>query len=66
MDYEKTRETCERLFSYRKKQPWPPIVVEGAAWASLYADAVEGIDVLQTVEEAVAWTNDFIKRIANS
>ena len=66
VDYEKTRETCERLFSYRKKQLWPPTVVEGAAWAGLYADAAEGLDVLQSVEDAVAWTNEFIKRIATS
>lgn len=66
VDYTKTRETCERLFSYRKKQSWPPVVVEGANWANLYAEAAEGLDVLQNVEEAVAWANNFVSRIANS
>lgn len=66
VDYAKTRETCERLFSYRKKQSWPPVVVEGANWTSLYADAAEGLDVLRNVEDAVAWANDFIGRIAHS
>lgn len=66
VDYAKVRETCERLFSYRKKQPWPPAVAAGANWASLYANAAEGLDVLQSVEDAVAWVNDFIGRITNS
>lgn len=66
VDYKGTRETCERLFAYRKKQPWPPTVVENAAWAGLYANAAEGLDVLQNVEDAVAWTNEFIGRLANS
>lgn len=66
VDYAKTRTTCERLFSYRKKQPWPPVVTVGADWQSLYADAAEGLDVLESVEEAVTWTNGFIDRIASS
>lgn len=66
VDYVKVRETCERLFSYRKKQLWPPVVVEGTNWESIYADAAEGLDVLQSVGGAVVWANDFIGRIANS
>ena len=66
VDYAKARETCERLFSYRKKQSWPPVVAGGTNWAGLYADAAEGLDVLQSAEDAVSWVNDFIGRIANS
>ena len=55
---------CVRLFDYRRQQTWPPAIVVGEQWDTLYADAAEDLDVLRTVEEAVAWVNDFIRRIA--
>ncbi len=55
--------TCVRLFHYRRQQTWPPTVDAPGAWESLYAEAAEGIDVLQSIEHAVAWVNDFIQRI---
>lgn len=56
--------TCVRLFAYRQQQAWPPTVVVGQQWDTLYAEAAEGLDVLPTVEEAVAWTNALVQRIA--
>ncbi len=64
IDYPKTRDTCERLFSYRKKQSWPPVIVEGEDWSTIYLDAAEGLDVLGDVKGAIAWANEFIRRIA--
>ena len=56
-------EICERLFSYRRQQPWPPTIQVGERWNTLYTEAAEDINVLPTVEGAVAWTNELIERI---
>ncbi|MFQ4149260.1 nucleotidyl transferase AbiEii/AbiGii toxin family protein [Arthrobacter sp. LAPM80] len=53
-DLEQVAATCVRLFGYRQRQAWPPAVVVGENWDILYAEAVEGLDLLPTVEEAVA------------
>ncbi|NQD87941.1 nucleotidyl transferase AbiEii/AbiGii toxin family protein [Paenarthrobacter sp. CM16] len=54
------RATCVRLFDYRKAHIWPPIVTEGAGWATLYAEAAEGLDVVPDVAPAIEWLNKFI------
>ena len=66
IDYGETRQICERLFAYRGLQPWPPHVVEGEGWESLYRDAAGGLEVLPAVDEAVEWVNDLIGRIASA
>ena len=63
IDLATTKEICIRLFDYRRRQPWPPTVVKGEAWDSLYADAGRGLAVLPTCDEAVVWTNNLIARI---
>lgn len=56
-----------RLFDYRRKQPWPPLVVKGPEWERLYAEALANIvgevPVLRSVDEAIVWANDLIARI---
>jgi hypothetical protein len=56
--------TCVRLFAYRQQQAWPPTIVVGEQWDTLYAEAAEGLGVLPTVQEAVAWVNALVQRIA--
>ena len=56
--------TCSRLFDYRRRQAWPPVISAGEGWDSLYAEASEGLDVLPALEEAVEWVNGFVRRIA--
>jgi len=46
------------------QQSWPPIVEVGANWESLYAEAAEGLAVIQDVGDAVEWANRFIEEIA--
>lgn len=58
--------TCVRLFDYRRQQAWPPTIAGGTGWDTLYAEAVEGLDVRPTVDEAVTWANDFVRRIAEA
>ncbi len=49
--------TARRLFASRKAQPWKPVVVAYQGWGSIYAAAADGLDVLETVEQAIAWVN---------
>lgn len=58
--------TCVRLFEYRRQQEWPPAIVVGDQWDTLYAEAAEGLGVLPTIAAAVAWGNQFVQRIAKS
>jgi hypothetical protein len=54
--------TAQRLFAARHGHSWPPTVVAHEGWATIYAEAADGLDVISNIEEAVAWTNDFIAR----
>lgn len=63
LDLAVVRDTCIRLFDYRKAHPWPPVVVGGADWATLYAEAAEGLDVADDVAGAIEWLSEFICRI---
>lgn len=63
IDYLKTREVCIRLFTYRAEQEWPPMISRGVGWDSLYFSQAEGLNVLPTVDDAVAWANDLIAKI---
>ena len=62
IDYAELREIGTRLFASRRAHEWPPTVVEYDDWATIYAAAAEGLGVLPTVTEAVAWANDLIAR----
>lgn len=61
----KTRLVCVRLFAYRRKQAWPPLVAKHEGWEGLYAAQAAGLPVRQSVDEAIAWTNELIASIAD-
>jgi hypothetical protein len=63
LDLATVRATCIRLFDYRGAHTWPPSVVEGRGWVTLYAEAAEGLDVLPDVAPAIEWLSKFIARI---
>jgi len=63
VDYVKTKEACQRLFNSRKLQEWPPVVVKGEGWESLYKDQLGTLNVLQTVDEAIDWATELIVHI---
>ena len=52
-----------KLFAYRKVHQWPPSIVKGDEWESVYNAQRRGLDVLETVDEAIAWANELIERI---
>jgi Nucleotidyl transferase AbiEii toxin, Type IV TA system len=53
--------TGRRLFAARRSHAWPPVVVEYPSWATIYAEAADGLDVLANVVDAVVWANEFIE-----
>ena len=67
LDYTEIKSTCERLFKYRREQPWPPTIVKGDKWEDIYNEARETLrdstSILATVDEAVAWANELIGKI---
>ncbi|MDN5584948.1 MAG: nucleotidyl transferase AbiEii/AbiGii toxin family protein [Brevibacterium sp.] len=66
LDLRSVAATCVRLFGYRRQQVWPPSIVTGEHWDTLYMAATEGLDVLPGVEDAIVWVNDFVQRLASS
>lgn len=66
LDYKEVRDACERLFRYRKCQPWPPTVASAEGWDIIYETQKLNLPVLETVDEAVVWANELIARIENA
>lgn len=63
IDLHATRDTGIRLFSYRRMQEWPPVIVRNDNWESIYSEAAKGLKVIQDVDGAVDWANDLIQQI---
>lgn len=62
-DYSDVRETCTRLFAYRKMQAWPPTVEGNEEWATAYADQLPSDELIPNVGDAITWANSLIRRI---
>ena len=64
------RVKCERLFNYRRNQVWPPKILKGETWDSVYDSALATVhcaeQIFPTVDEAVDWVNKFVADIAVS
>ncbi len=54
---------ARRLFVARREHAWPPTVVARPGWGALYTEASRGLDVVQSVDEAVAWANVLVRRL---
>ena len=67
VDLSEIRSICRRLFANRKKHQWPAkLNADTEEWHLAYERIKGELLVLPTVEEAVAWVNDLIDRIAKS
>ena len=67
VDLSEIRSICKRLFANRKKHQWPAkLNVDTEEWRLAYERIKGELPVLPTVEEAVAWVNELIDRIAKS
>lgn len=63
IDYMQTKDVCKRLFSFRRQQDWPPIISKGDGWDMLYTNQINGLEVFQNVDDAIAWVNSLIRTI---
>lgn len=63
IDLSKTASICRDLFRYRRKQPWPPVVIKNENWDVVYADQKGNLNVFPTVDEAIVWANQLISKI---
>ena len=70
LDFVDIKSKCMRLFDYRRKQAWPPEIKKGDEWDAKYEAALDTIrdnsDICRTVDEAVAWTNEFVAKIVQA
>jgi hypothetical protein len=62
IDLAELARVATRLFATRQEQSWPPTIVAHTGWTSIYAEAADGLEVLASVDEAVAWANELIAR----
>lgn len=53
-DYVDVKAICERLFTYRKKQSWPPVIVANPTWEKAHVDQLPNGSILPTVNQAAA------------
>lgn len=63
LDLRRVRDVCVRLFKYRKRQAWPPVLSVQDGWSAVYNAQKGDLPVLPTVEEAVSWTRRLVERI---
>ena len=66
IDLSLTNNVCRRLFNSRRQQRWLPIVTKNEGWDTLYESQIEGLDVFQSVDEAITWVNELIHSIDNA
>ncbi len=66
IDLAATRNTCEKLFSYRRAQAWPPTIAKRDGWDEMYAALADGLPVVHGIDEAVEWVNELVARIDNA
>jgi hypothetical protein len=70
LDLGDVRSKCERLFKYRCEQAWPPVIIKGDRWSSVYNEAYTTLRkpemVLSAVDDAIEWVNEFISRIVKT
>lgn len=66
--FPEVREACERLFQARTGHDWPPTVTARQGWSARYSEerAQVEADVCSDLDQAVAWANEFIARIAEA
>lgn len=66
VDLALVKQTCERLFAYRKMQMWPPRISKNEDWDTYYIEQQPPESVLQSVDEAIDWGCALIESIVEA
>ena len=66
VDLCEVKQICERVFSNRKAQAWPPMLKVTDEWRMAYDKTKGGLDVLSSCDEACSWLNDLIGKISQA
>ena len=66
IDLARTNAICQRLFAFRRMQPWPSFVTRGPDWQSIYEEERPAVGILPGVDAAISWTNNLIRLIADA
>lgn len=65
IDMSEVGATAQRLFAARRSHSWPPVVIAHEGWDTLYTEAADGLAVIENVDDAVVWANQFIARVTS-
>ncbi len=57
------REVAVKLFAARRTHPWPPVVTARPGWEARYAAEADGLDVLESIDDAVTWVGQLFDKI---
>lgn len=69
IDHAEVERIGRRLFAYRQRHSWPPVVTPHDGWDELYEAALADLDndlVLATIDDAVAFVNRMIETATDS
>lgn len=66
VDLSKVQAICRSLFAHRRMHPWPTHISMRDAWRTIYDVQKRDLDVLENLEDAVAWANELIDKINNT
>lgn len=63
LDKVAARSVAVRLFRFRARHPWPPVLTPTPRWESLYAAASEDLPVVPELRTAVEWCRTLVADI---
>lgn len=63
VDFELTAELCRKIFKYRKVHEWPPVIAKGEKWQEIYDEQRRGLPVFPSVDDAIDWANELIRKL---
>ena len=66
VDLAKVKRICYELYRQRRKQGWPTFVSKHDGWDSLYDEKRRGLNVLDSVDGAIEFVNELIRKIDES
>lgn len=69
IDYALVKRLCVRTFAHRRAHAWPPELVPGEAWETVYRAAAEEVSAGSNVREladAIVWAEGLIHKIDNA